>query len=294
MLKKRLKAVPYMIAAALCVSLSGMALRVASGDFDVPTLILFRTGISLIYICLFTRSFLSLFPTKQLKTHLIRGVIGTSSMFAMYYGMTMVSLTNALTLYLTAPLFLPFIAYLWKGVKIDHALWPGIILAFVGVLFVIHPDQGIFEWGSDLSLYAGIVMAAMLLAVRYMHETDKSETILFYFFLISFVVATLVWLFVSRALPLTGSGWLYLIISAFFGALYQHMLTLSAKMAPVRMTSPLLYCSLIFSLPFDYLFFHSIPSGFEWFGIGCIVIGLIVLTLMFPREPTPMEKKRDG
>ena len=280
-----------MMAAALCVSISGMALRLAGGAFDVPTLVLFRTAISLLYICLFTGQFLNLFPTKRLKTHLFRGFLGTSSIFAMYYGMTMVSLTNALTLYLTAPLFLPFVGYLWKGIKIEHALWPGIVIAFIGVLFVIHPDKGIFEWGSDLSLYAGIVMATMLLAVRYMHETEKSETILFYFFLISFVIATGVWLIFSREFPATQAGWFYLILSAFFGAFYQHMLTLGAKFAPVRMTSPLLYCSLIFSLPFDYFIFHSIPGPFEWFGIGCIVIGLVVLTLMFPRTPTELEKK---
>ncbi len=280
-----------MIAAAFCVALSGMSLRLANGGFDVPTLVLMRTAISLLYICLLTRRFISLFPTKILKTHLFRGIVGTSSIFAMYYGMNMASLTNALTLYFTAPLFLPFIAYLWKGIKIEHALWPGIVIAFIGVLLVIHPDQGIFEWGSDLSLYAGIVMALMLLAVRYMHETEKSETILFYFFLISFVIALIVWLSVSREFPSTREGWIYLTIAAFFGALYQHMLTLGSKFAPVRMTSPILYCSLIFSLPFDYFIFRSIPGELEWIGIGCIIVGLVVLTWMFPSAPTGIEKQ---
>jgi drug/metabolite transporter (DMT)-like permease len=267
-------------------------LPLAGGAFDVPTLVLFRTGISLVYICLISGKFLSLFYTKHLGQHLFRGILGTSSVFAIYYAMNLVTLTNALTLYLTAPLFLPFIAFLWKGIKIEHALWPGIIVAFIGVLIVIHPDQGIFEWGSDLALYAGVVMAMMLLYVRYMHETEKSETILFYFFLLSFAISLIVWLVVSRAIPQTGHGWFYLIFSAFFGALYQHMLTLSAKRAPVRMTSPILYCSLIFSLPFDYFVFHRVPSGLEWLGIGCIVMGLIVLTLMFPRTPTGLEKNR--
>lgn len=290
MLKKRLKAIPYMLLTGLMIALTGAFYRLGAHDFDVPTLVLFRTGICLFYVIVLYRGFFSLFHTQQLGLQMVRASAGTLGIFALYLAIDYIGLADALTLYLLSPFFVPILSYLWKGTPIIHRLWWGIGIAFLGVVFLLRPTGAFFQFATLLGLLSGLTSATVLLCMRFLHTTDHTKNILGYFFTFSFLASLLIWLIFSRALPSTMMGWTYLLLSGVAALLSQHFMTTGVKHAPVRMTSPLLYSSLLFAVPFDYYVFHQVPTGWQWVGMSLVVAGSILLTLIFPRTPTALEQ----
>ena len=94
-----------------------------------------RSISSLILITLFIvfmkrkESFLSFLKTKEISTHAIRGLSGLATFYLILLSIRTISLTESNLLLNTCPLFIPFVARIWKKKKIDSNIWPGILSA---------------------------------------------------------------------------------------------------------------------------------------------------------------------
>lgn len=258
-------------------------------DVNTETIVFFRNFIcflSVLFLVFGKKDFLK---TNRYKLHLFRAICGLSAVYCYYYAVKVLPLVNAIVLANTSSLFIPIVVFIWLSVKIPLRRCFAVILGFIGVIFILKPEVGGFnDTAGFLGLFAGLCIAVAMVGVRQLTKTERTEVIIFYFFLIatfvSFFPMILSWS------PISPKMWIYVIGTGLFGTLFQVFLTNAYKYMPATKASSLMYISVIFGGIFEYFVYGSIPDFWQLLGIGLIILGGI-LALLDPKNSIRMSKK---
>jgi drug/metabolite transporter (DMT)-like permease len=287
------KAIPLILLAALANALMIVLVKIAS-QAAAPQVILFaRYIITLLILMPFiffktgrNEPIHCYLATKRFPLHLLRDVFGFLGLLAYFYAAKYVSLADATVLFNTAPLFIPLIAFFWGRIKIVHRLWWGIGVGFLGVVLIVKPDHALLNIASIVGLLAGFCSAMVLVGGRYLTYSEPPLRTMFYYFAVGTVLGLILLIIkpenlanifhVKKLLLLLGVG--------VFGYLYQFFINSSIKFAPVRLTSSFLYAGVVFSLLFDWLLWHVIPTALSIAGILLIIFGACLLMILYPAE----------
>ena len=77
--------------------------------------------------------------TERLRSHALRSLAGTASMFCWFTALTMIPLADFTAISFTAPMFLTLLAMVLLGERIHAYRWTALAIGFVGVLITIGP-----------------------------------------------------------------------------------------------------------------------------------------------------------
>ena len=222
------------------------------------------------------------FELAQPIRYMIRIISALLALFLMFYALKFMPLMNALLLNNTAPLFVPIIAYFLTGAKTPHKAWLGIVIGFIGIALILHPNQQVFSNPASLiALISGILAALAIVQLRLVSKSSSVIQMLFYYFLVSTVVSGVV-AAIQWQMPTAHLWWLLLGVGI-FGALYQVFATWAYVAAPVRLVSPFMFFMVIFGGVLDWVIWGHIPSAVILIGAATIVIGSIV-TIYFGKR----------
>jgi drug/metabolite transporter (DMT)-like permease len=209
--------------------------------------------------------------SPNIPLHLLRTVMSLSLSYLIFYSVKFIPLVNSMLLSNTAPLIVPFVSYLFLSHKINHRLWVPIIIGFVGVAVVLHPDARLFNWGSILALGAAACMACAIVAIRELSKTDSSETTTFYFFLFSTILSSVIAFFFWR--PISLQMWAIMLVIGGLYLLLQYSTTYALRYINAQLLSTLFYANIVFAAIISWLLWQSLPSMMTAIGIILIVVG---------------------
>jgi len=182
------------------------------------------------------------------------------------------SLTDIALLNNTAPIFLPFVIWIWRQRKIPAALWSGITLGFVGVLLVLKPTAALLH--SDGLLYAlatGVLYAISMVALRILGEKESPISVLFYFFLFSSLLSLPPALIMWQPVPLKIIlGLMGLGLCSYLSQILYLKAFIWAR--PIQI-NPLNYTGVIFSYFAGWLLWRESTDLLGLLGIGLIIVG---------------------
>lgn len=285
-------AITGMILAAIFNASMGACAKLASPYLSTTAIVFWRNFIALF---LFFPWVLWLPPRGHFKEKiqvahwkmvLIRTGCGLISIFLFFFSLKSLPLSDAVLLFNTMPIFVPFVSYMWVRAPIFHRLWWGIGCAFVGISIILQPGMAIFNMASLLALGSGVFGAGAMVSLRLSNYSEPPYRIIFLFFVIaSFVmgIATLFqfdesWHKITLPQAATVFG------VAFFGLLYQIFVTWAAKHGPMRMISSFLFVGVVFSAFLDYwIWSTTLPMTF-YIGLACIALGTTLITLLYPKK----------
>jgi len=275
-----IKAVLLTIFAAFSISLMSLCVKLASPYTSTDFIVFARFGISLIYIwvvlALKGKKKLVFFPkTKHLHIHLIRSFAAVFAMLMLFASLKYIPLVNANLLFMTNALFTPIFAWFAFKTKTSKKAWLSIAIAFIGVALVLKPHADLFHSGSILALFAGILAAVSLLAIRRGVQYDPPHTVMAYYFFIAFLISGCL-LILNWKTPNLYAVLLILGVSI-TGIFYQECLVRAAQYAPAKTISTLMYSSIVFSGLFDWFFWKHALDLWSWLGIGLVVLGSMAL-----------------
>jgi drug/metabolite transporter (DMT)-like permease len=222
------------------------------------------------------------------KMQLVRGFAGFGSICFFILSLKTIDLSDAMVLFNTMPIFIPITAYLWRGIKIHHKTWWGMIIAFIGIIFIVQPTKGILGIGTIFALLSGIAGSISTLSLRFSHYSDPSSRTLFYYFLICTILSAVALPVEhgSLANAMSHQGILLLCGIGVLGLIFQVFFTLSTKYAPARLISPFYYSTVIFSVILDYLIWHVSIDFYKIVGIALVLLGVCLVVLLYPKEVT--------
>ena len=210
---------------------------------------------------------------KQIKIHMMRVISGLCTSYFLFIALKYTPLVSGVLMMNTSPLLIPFIALIFMRKKIQHRLWVPIIIGFVGVALVLHPDGKDFNWATLIALGSGVAMASSILFMRYLTEKgNDSLTTTFFFFFFGSIVSGVV----SIPFWMASTTWHVYFMVAIAGVLFffvQLFLALSLKHAEAQFVNSMYYSNIVFAALIGILLFGDFPSWLTWIGLVLIIAG---------------------
>ena len=261
-----------MILGWLCISTMYLISKLITDHTTVPTMLFFRCIVALACVLpwILARGIKSLKITNP-NIVIFRAVLATLNLCFVFLAINQISLINATLLSNSAPFFLPFIVWIWRGIPIDHKHWPAIIVGFIGMALILNPDKRILNLGAFYGLLSGITMAMSLLLMRLASKSENFISFMLYFCGIGGLLT----------LPFAIFNWkiddwqtlLGLIAIGIFTTLGQMATFHAVKYAEARQLSPFMYSSVIFSGIYEWLIWNQSPHLLGYLGIILIFAG---------------------
>jgi drug/metabolite transporter (DMT)-like permease len=222
---------------------------------------------------------LHLLTTRNLRSHALRSLSGTVSMFCLFGAVTMIPLADVTAISFTAPMFLTVLAMVFLGERIHRFRWTALAVGFLGVVIMMGPHLSLHNnssLGMFVALGAAMFSAIAMIFLRMMSGGEHAITITFYFSLTFTACAALTAL---QGWPTpTAAEWWVIVLAGLFGVFGQLLLTYAYRYAEASTIAPLDYTNMIMSVLLGYFLFEEIPSLSIWIGAPLVVgAGLIIL-----------------
>jgi drug/metabolite transporter (DMT)-like permease len=265
-----------MVAASFLFSVMGVCVKLAAIELSNAMVVFFRTtlGLALISLWLFIGPTKISLRTRQLREHLIRGVVGVAAMYCFFYGIAHLGLAEALLLNYSLPLFVPLIERAWLKEPIPRGIWRALLIGFAGLALILQPGLGMLRPAALVGLLGALLGASAQVGVRGLTRTEPVLRIVFYFSLISTLIAApgaaLGWKAPSSAL------FLVLLILGVSAAIAQLFMTRAYGSAPAAQVGPFIYTSVVFAGFFDWLVFERLPGALSLGGAALVATAGIV------------------
>ena len=252
----------------------------------VPTgmIVLFQNGISLVLLLPWAlRQGKADITTTRLPMHLVRALSGLLSQALFFIAVKDMKLVDAVLLVNAAPLFIPLVVLIWLKTRITPAVIMSLVVGFVGVLLILRPSAALLANPAALLATAAALFSAIaLVTVNRLSATDRPDTILFYYFLIS-TIAAAPFAIAGWRTPV-GLEWGYLTGIGVFMAFSQLFIILAYQQSTAERLAPFNYSVVVFSGLIGWLIWHNVPDLVALLGIVLVCVGGI-LSIVFGGGP---------
>lgn len=200
--------------------------------------------------------------------HVLRSFIGVCSMGMGFFALTRLPLPETTAIGYAAPLLIVVFSALLLKERVHGFRWTAVLVGLVGVVIILWPRLTLFSSGEPIgnaetvgaaaALGAAVFSAFAMLQVRKLVQTERTETIVIYFFvcasLLSLLTIPFGWVMPTpkQALLLVGAG--------FAGGVGQLLLTSCYRYADMSVIAPFEYVSLILTIVIGLLVFAEVPT----------------------------------
>lgn len=282
----------------------GIALKVASvccfvvmatmlkATHTIPSgqMVFFRSFFALLPVLawLAARGSLGLaFRTSRPLGHVVRGLIGVTSMSLGFFALTRLPLPEATAIGYAAPLIIVILSAVLLQERVYIFRWTTVLVGLIGVMIILWPRLTVFSSDSGMNdaqaigavaaLFGAILSAFAMLQVRNLVQTERSEAIVTYFFisasLLSLATVPFGWVWPSpeQAALLVGAG--------VFGGVGQLLLTNCYRHADMSVIAPFEYVSLLLTIVIGFAIFGDVPTLAMIGGASIIVASGIAVIL---------------
>lgn len=271
------RAAALIVASAFMFAVTGATVKAASARLPYTEVVFFRSALGLVALLPWlVRGGLQGLTTRAPGLHLFRGLTGVAAMYCFFYALGHLELATAVLLNYSAPLFIPFIAALWLGEPVPASLRWAIPLGFVGIALILKPGvlfglgEAVLEPAALIGVAAGFLAAVSFVAIRRLHASEPTTRIVFYFGVISTLIAAvpLIWTWRTPDPALWG-------LLATMGAAAtagQLLLTRAYALAPAAQVGPFTYTVVLFSAALGWAVWGEIPG--PWASLGTVLVVL--------------------
>ena len=178
---------PYslQILSSFIFAILGMQIKLLSEVLSIESIVFYRCffGTILLFILIIIRNKKkkkNFLKTTNWSIQMLRACFGTLAMLFGYSSLTMIPLAQASTLSFTKVFFVSFLAYFFLKEKIRYQIIYLAIIGFIGIYMMINPQEFESINGSALALISAFFVAAGIISVSFLAQTNNTITILFY------------------------------------------------------------------------------------------------------------------
>lgn len=285
------KGVYYMLFASFCFAVMGGFAKELSSSMSAVEVVFFRN----VFGVLFLVATLMKYPLKQKggKFWLLffRGFMGFLALLAFFYNIAHITLAEAMTYSRLSPVFTALFAYLFLKEKLYKLGWIGIVIGFVGIVFITRPE-GIYDFDKYdiLGIFSGVGAALAYTAVRELREYYDTRSIVLSFMTIGTIGPVVLmmigsfyspenldYLFAKFIAP-DSKDWVWIVLLGFSATLAQVYMTKAYASTKAGIVGAISYSNIIFSIIIGAILGDKYPDTFTTLGIILIVIaGILVI-----------------
>jgi drug/metabolite transporter (DMT)-like permease len=259
--------------------------RIASQTAPVSIIVFFQNLISWVLVAPWIAKYgFSSLRTKRFGLISFRSVTGLVGFATLFLAAQRIPLVDSILLYNSAPIFIPFVLWIWLKVPIDHKLWPGILVGLMGIILILKPGKEIFDLGALFGLCSSLSLSLIMVSIQLLAKTEKDLVVLFYYFLIASILslpfAIYFWV------PLTQQQWMEVIGIGIFSILGQWSFMRAFHYQTPAQLGPFCYMAVVYSVLIQWALWNHLPDFFVWGGIFLVCAGSL-WTLHSNSQSTP-------
>ena len=256
------------IGATLAFGLQYVGIKLAGNDVPVGEIVFFRAFFALIPLFVlahWTVGVRETVRTERPLLHIVRSGVGASGMFLNFAALKLLALADITAFGFVQPIFAVVLAALVLKEIVGPYRGAAVVIGFAGVVLMLEPHGGLLgvfakglTGGAALALIGAFCSAFVVIYIRQMSASEKSETIVFYFMTFCAVVGAITMLFWYE--PLSWKQAFWLIACGVFGGLGQITMTFSYRYAEPSLLAPFDYIAMVWSVAFGYFIFAEVPT----------------------------------
>ena len=255
---------------AICVFSLGDALgKALVATYPVGQLLFLRGLAALILLSPLAISQRTAFRRIENKRlHALRMFFSTADVAAFFVAAIYLPLTDIITYYLAAPIFVTALSGLILRETVGWRRWSAVAVGFCGVLIALRPSAETITWPALIALAGSLSFAGLMIVTRLLRGTPEivlATTQIAATFLCGAVASTVAWTSPGLAdLGLFGLAGI-ITISALF------CLNRALRLAPASMVVPYQYTMIVWAVIFGYAVFGDAPEPATLAGAAIII-----------------------
>jgi drug/metabolite transporter (DMT)-like permease len=209
--------------------------------------------------------------------HLIRGLLSVLTLWGFIYSVSLLSLADAYTIFMSAPLLITALSVPLLGEHVGLRRWIAVGVGLCGVVLVLKPSgSGLITIGGLAALCSALGYALSALTIRILSKTDSASATLVWALAIMTVISGAI--AANGWVPLQWQHWPWIVVLGISGAIGQYFITQAFRRAPPPVIAPLEYTALAWGMLFDWVIWLTAPSSRMLAGAAIIVAsGLYVI-----------------
>ena len=288
-----------MLGAAFFFALTSAISKFIGKEFHIVQLVFFRNIVGVVFII----SSIKRRPFEQkgggkLGLLIFRGIVGTLSLYLLFYAIQTLGLGRASTYQYTYPIFLALLSWLLIGETLNIREWAAIFVGFVGILLVFRPDLSLSWRDNSLGLGNALLTAVSYLSIRQLGWVYDSRAIILSFML-SGIVLPIISMLVGTYFPMEGldfligtfkwpqtiTQWLAFLALGLTALIGQRMLTQSFSYDKAGRVAAVGYSNILFATIIGFFMGEAIPSLSMITGMILIIAGGILVSVAKSKKP---------
>lgn len=299
-------------AAILCLGIAAyivqdLIMKIASGHYPIHQALALRalTALPIAVLLIYLSGSLKAIKGST-RPMLPRSMLTVICNLTYYLALAALPMATVGALYLSAPLMITALSVLLLQEKVNAAHWGAVAAGFVGVVLIIHPGYGVFEWAMVLPLLSALTYAGAVILVRKAGGDSDSGVMALqsqtWLSLTGVALAIMlgagqfasdVQLHPSMSFLLSGWQWpstrdfIVLLVCGVVGSASTFLLTKAYTLSDASSLAPFEYTALLWSIVLGWLVFGHFPPLKDWAGIGLLVGAGLVSVYMAEKKKAP-------
>ena len=249
-----------------------------TADFPVTQVVALRSWFGLPLLCLlaYFEGGLPALKTRRPLVHVGRYALVLALSFSFFWALSQMKLVDAVAITFTVPIFITALSVPLLKEPVGWHRWLAIGVGFCGVLIMLRPGLGVFQWAALVVLGSAVVYALLMITTRAFKSTESTAALMLYpqlgMSLTGIVIAPLFWVTPSPVdLGLFA-------LAGLFGSVGVMCLTHAFRLAPVATVSPFEYSALIWATLLGFLLWRELPDTPTLVGAAIVIAsGLYII-----------------
>lgn len=213
--------------------------------------------------------------TKQLKLHITRAVLEVFGAGMLFYSLSYIPAAQGKAIMFLSPVLATVMAVLVLKEQSRLYKWAALIISFAAVIYIIQPNDALFQVQSLYTLAGAVFLSLALTLVRVLSANEQPLLVALYFTVITALLSFFPMLYFWQ--PLNGEliGWLVLLGLLFLGI--QYSISCALSILPLVDVTPFFFLSLVFTAAIAYGWIDAVPNAATLIG-GAIIIATATYT----------------
>ena len=207
---------------------------------------------------------------RRFGMHLLRGALSVAVLAGFIYAVRVLSLANAYSIFLAAPLIVTALSVPLLGDRVDWRTWLAISIGLVGVLTMLRPSaSALVTLGALAALLSATAYSFSAIALRVLTRTDTTSSVVFWTLGLMTVFAGII--AAPEWVPLQREHWKWLAAMGVFGSIGQLLFTEAFRSAPPSIVAPFEYTALLWGVAIDWAVWDVLPASRIYLGGGIVI-----------------------
>lgn len=178
----------YAILACFFASVLIVLVRYLSTEFHIFFIVMVRNFFGLLFFMpQIIHNYKSVLHTNRIQLHIFRGINGLASMLIWFHVVTVLPLSEAVSISFIIPILTTVVAVIFLKEKVKSHTWIACLVGLLGILIILRPGFKEFNNAYFYSFASVILWIISNIIIKVMTKTEKPQTIVAYMSLVMLI-----------------------------------------------------------------------------------------------------------